>query len=744
MFTFSPDFEAATLKIPNKEYTAYGGVGGSGTAGMRNGYSAYGGPNDPYNLVTVNQGGVVVDGGRDGTMASWPANVPADDINGLPFLGSAISGGNPGGMNIPPRKQIIGFAKFKTREAALQARDGLQGRRVDIDKGAVLKAEMAKKNLHTKRGVGPVPGGAASGGASGAAGLHALTNGTVLGAEPYNLGGNEAIGARDRELGTLGAMGLSNGRLNQWRDQTQHQHEHIHSAGPGSMVPSDRDEEDRRGMISAMGLGSFGPTTRGPRERAEDDERERRRKDKDMMRLRAGNSTAYDAFHSVPAGPAPMSHSSRHLQNQAVLSSTEVEPTVAGPMMVNGFVGRSSQQQHEDLPGPWDNIRSRGVNRPRSSSQHSTSPPPQQSLYDQNPQSFSPPEHHHFLEQAHHDPQYVAPRNNAPSESSSSSVVGGSQSIVGGVSEGHVTDAELSRALGGLDVNTDGGKISPQLPSPASGASSRNGVDQNPPINTLYVGNLPTSPPASGFPQDYLEESLRELFSSRAGFRRLCFRHKNNGPMCFVEFEDVSYATKALNDLYGNPLKGLVKGGIRLSYSKNPLGVRTPTSAGNNTSSLQQQQMQSNNTNGVPNGPSYPPTVTQDFKPRNEEQLRTAPTILRRDMAPSQPSGQSFGPELLASSPPPPRFFSSSPSAFVSSNPPIGSSNSFIPRYGFGMVSNPGQAPTFSPFSSTPPPHPHSTIPDHQTNSEGHLSSSHSQHFHNFAPASNLEAARAG
>ena len=32
-----------------------------------------------------------------------------------------------------------------------------------------------------------------------------------------------------------------------------------------------------------------------------------------------------------------------------------------------------------------------------------------------------------------------------------------------------------------------------------------------------------------------LEELLRELFSKRPGYRKLCFRQKSNGPMCFVE-----------------------------------------------------------------------------------------------------------------------------------------------------------------------------------------------------------------
>lgn len=98
-----------------------------------------------------------------------------------------------------------------------------------------------------------------------------------------------------------------------------------------------------------------------------------------------------------------------------------------------------------------------------------------------------------------------------------------------------------------------------------------NPADQNPPCNTLYVGNLPI---------DTSEDELKAMFSKQRGYKRLCFRTKQNGPMCFVEFEDVSFATKALNDLYGHPLHNSVKGGIRLSFSKNPLGVRTGQQSG--------------------------------------------------------------------------------------------------------------------------------------------------------------------
>ncbi|KAI7864140.1 hypothetical protein BDF14DRAFT_1837770 [Spinellus fusiger] len=89
-----------------------------------------------------------------------------------------------------------------------------------------------------------------------------------------------------------------------------------------------------------------------------------------------------------------------------------------------------------------------------------------------------------------------------------------------------------------------------------------NPADQNPPCNTLYVGNLPPSTS---------EEELRQLFNQCSGYKRMCFRNKPQGPMCFVEFEDVVYATQALSELQGKSLSNSVKGGIRLSFSKNPL-----------------------------------------------------------------------------------------------------------------------------------------------------------------------------
>lgn len=120
-------------------------------------------------------------------------------------------------------------------------------------------------------------------------------------------------------------------------------------------------------------------------------------------------------------------------------------------------------------------------------------------------------------------------------------------------------------------------RTAPKSPEPNTGARllgqhtrqlypPTNTLDQNPPCNTLYVGNLPI---------DTSQDELKDLFSKQRGYKRLvCFR---SGSMCFVEFEDVSFATKALNELYGHSLHNSTKGGIRLSFSKNPLGIRAGT-----------------------------------------------------------------------------------------------------------------------------------------------------------------------
>lgn len=175
-----------------------------------------------------------------------------------------------------------------------------------------------------------------------------------------------------------------------------------------------------------------------------------------------------------------------------------------------------------------------------------------------------------------------------------------------------------------------------------------------------------------------------------------------------------------MSELYGNTLNGLVKaGGIRLSYSKNPLGVRTPTSA---NGQLQQQQ-----TSPFPVTPS--PFVPQED--RHNFAYRDLPGI----------STANHG--FHGSSPPPPRFFSASPPAihFGASS----GTNTNVSRggsYAYTLSSPTGLGGTsFSPFGLS---HPQSSIPDQSQIDP------QDQHTHHFMPRAlspntyNVEPARAG
>ncbi len=741
MFTFSSGFEAATLKIPNKESTSYGNANGQGNRaqGLPMPFS---GSNDPYNLVTMNQGGVLIDGGRDGSMTSWPASAPNDEghfmQNNMPMQA--------------PRKQIIGFAKFRTRAEALEARDVLQGRRVDVEKGAVLKAEMAKKNLHTKRGPGvgplglpPFPGAAAPDTLTGLPGLPAA---------------GEALAQRDKQLGALGAMGIGLGGFGQRRDRM--------------FDGSDDEDHRRRGEYPTLGLNAYG--TRGPRERAEEDEREqkRREKEKEAARLR---QNSFAAFHSVPQQMVRQGANSL-LSAENGLGSNGLALPSSPPSL------QSLPTQSEGLVGPWGNLQDVSTSavlrkmglpqhylsglpaRPQSPS--ATSAPAFEALSStvsasQNGHSapgsrstqFSPdsmpsslPGHPSLPSRPRpQSPSSEPPSHLGQSGQVASSLPNSNTSSVSGSQSGH--EDELVRSVGALALSTESGSTSPQLPSPASGTSSgggRTGSDHNPPINTLYVGNLPTSTSPGGYTLSYLEDRLRELFSRQLGYCKLCFRQKSNGPMCFVEvrdlfccvrrcdvecvvqFKNVEYATKALNELYGDTLNGLVRnGGIRLSYSKNPLGVRTPNSGGN-VPTFQQQQQQHNpisETHDSQRDSIFP----GDPYTRHTDSADTIRAIRRDTSGMTSPTSSYH----YTTSPPPPRFFSPPPPSGTFGGPL--STTTAFPRVnpqGYGGFSS---GTTFSPFGI-----PHSSIPDQPSAdaSNDHLA-------HPLTPvAANIEASRAG
>ncbi|RKO96963.1 hypothetical protein CAUPRSCDRAFT_11341 [Caulochytrium protostelioides] len=129
MFTFAPGFEAAILKIPSAA----------------------------TNHMSYAQSGW--------NSAATPSSVAAGDASVGNDEGASGSGAGGSGLTTHPtvstpggsahthgaKRQIIGFAKFRNRILALEARDVLNGRRLDPDRACTLKADMAKKNLHPKR-----------------------------------------------------------------------------------------------------------------------------------------------------------------------------------------------------------------------------------------------------------------------------------------------------------------------------------------------------------------------------------------------------------------------------------------------------------------------------------------------------------------------------------------------------------------------------------------------------------------
>lgn len=101
---------------------------------------------------------------------------------------------------------------------------------------------------------------------------------------------------------------------------------------------------------------------------------------------------------------------------------------------------------------------------------------------------------------------------------------------------------------------------SPALASPVGSTSS---TSSTPPCTTLFVANLG---------QLVSEQELKDLFASFPGFCRLRMHNKGGSPVAFVEYQDVRFATQAMNSLQGFVLLSSDRGGIRIEYAKNKMG----------------------------------------------------------------------------------------------------------------------------------------------------------------------------
>ncbi|CAO3565934.1 unnamed protein product [Mortierella alpina] len=434
MFVFTPGFEAATLKIPNKDQQE-------------------------------------------------------DDAMTL-----GVNGVNP-------RKQIIGFAKFRTHQEALQAKDVLSGRRVDAEKGSLLKAEMAKKNLHTRRG---------------------------LSSEMVATPGVNPVAVMPPAPIGINSNGVHNGSSNsKLPHPLQHRnslagsaaYDAFHSVPCTPVLPSDLLSPKDYPSSYDFYADVYAPNNGSSLSFAE----------------------SFGGRHPSSLQQSQPDLSSSFLGRQSAFDMNRVDPLSMGSLSNNGgLAGSIAGSFPNSMAGSFNNSRPIGY----GSSQRF-----QKSFADLDNDTLAMTS------------SYLSKSIPAHTERGFNNALFGNDDLSNNRFQGLPLNTASATALSFPSVP------SPGIASPGFRVPVNPG-DQNPPCNTLYVGNLP---------MNTSEDELRTLFSRCVGYRRLCFRTKSNGPMCFVEFENVECATQALNDLYGNPLSNSVKGGIRLSFSKNPLGVRNST-----------------------------------------------------------------------------------------------------------------------------------------------------------------------
>lgn len=674
MFLFAKGFEASTLKIPSGGLSA--GLAGPGQRPGEGSGGALAGPGGPYNAVNM-PGSGMYDMPNNGPAGGWDehslslALSRAGNGDGYSSLGGLsgamqnMGGSNSGGANSASGgqgsgpggkiKQIIGFAKFRTRSEALEARDALNGRKIDAERGCVLKTEMAKKNLHTKQrpvlssnaiesggfGNAPPMGGQASSLPGG--GFVTGMPPNAAGASGVQAGNEMAFGSRSRPDGQIvgpsgpafahNQQGHSNfdpfplpgggvppPGLSQSNGLTSPGTEQVYGCSADFFPRNRLGQEGQQGAEPSRGPNVEGQTNNnkwaplGPLDYHEGSQQRVQQPPPPPGSSLQQQSQPPSGISFISSGKAP-----RGPDWSALGSPTSFHPATRGINDAQNYIGPKSpmgeqviQQQPQQFPplqasqqqkgststgnGPANNTgnvnKAEDFGRGESAAKRAApiqnnalqSPPllgseksetaanvttrPQSRVSTQSKQgsrTTSPVNAttstfvQRFGSLRIDSPNINQPRAFSPNPRSPSGESMSNFSPPFRASSSNNTNP-TSPASPYLDSANP-------LPSPTSRSFS---IDANPPGNTLFVGNLPgsiTSPPAS----TQLEEALRKIFSQKKGFRQMSFRVKSTGPMCFVEFEDVGCAGRALGEANGDTLDGTVKGGLRLSFSKNPL-----------------------------------------------------------------------------------------------------------------------------------------------------------------------------
>ncbi|GAA6059386.1 hypothetical protein JCM10212_003284 [Sporobolomyces blumeae] len=554
-FLFANGFEGATLKVPAPTNGSV--VPGSSNAGGEGSDGSGGG------------GG---NSARTSLDEPYPAYFEGGDANGNGVNGS---GSGLNGANGVVRKQTIGFARFRTRRQALDALDVINGRKVDVEKGSILKAEMAKKNLHTKRSSSQPPA------------PHPAPPPPAESTQPP-----EPVPSRPvpSVAAPVHVQNQQAGRGPTTTTQAAPAPIPITTIpGSGPSIPLSALDSDT--LQKLANSGNVNPAVLAEIARQNAAAAAAAAMSPKLSTSSTTTLTPYEAFHSVPyeasqgfasmrdtyfdEQPSPFLRQETPQQpgfnfgpHSPPLSSSPPRATHA----LHSLAGNNMLQQldegvHEDALSPL--ARSSGPFARPSIPGDSFVPTPN---IEQNPSTTF--RDRQLPYQAAQPSPSLGYTPTFPAPSSSQTQVGGSTPSTSNLNQlvPAIVRPQTQAQQQGIVAQQHA-----QLAAAQAYARTQNPADMNAPKNTLYVGGLPAVLPSltGPFSASHLEDSLRNAFSRCPGFKRLQFRSKSNGPIVFVEFEDTAFATKAMNEMYGYTLGGLVKGGIRLSYSKNPLGVRS-------------------------------------------------------------------------------------------------------------------------------------------------------------------------
>ncbi|KAI8969205.1 hypothetical protein BDF20DRAFT_916581 [Mycotypha africana] len=397
--------------------------------------------------------------GFEGASLKWHCKEQQDDQDLVSF----------NNMN---KKQMIGFAKFHTRKEAMDAANQMNGKKVDMEKGSILKAEMAKKNLHIKRN-SSIP--------------------TTSISTPYesNLQPSASLFLTpDLPTSQLAAQAASPRRLSQPQPQQKD------LLSPFSAINDN----------SCSGLEGFSPLPSDLLSPAD-------YKNDPLLNDPLLPTSDAPSFGEPLFGIRSQSFDGQNLSSKITTSSTAINSKndILHPF---NFFSKSFNITDDNDPFSYLSKSTPSTNNDFFSTLSCFQPQSNTGLFGAD--------------------DFLSISNRRCSLQPPSAVA----------------DLTFKRSAS---------------VSSSSGRPSTNPADQNPPCNTLYVGNLP--PTTS-------EDELRSLFSHCEGYKRMCFRQKPQGPMCFVEFEDVLYAAMAMTENQGHLLSSSIKGGIRLSFSKNPLFIK--------------------------------------------------------------------------------------------------------------------------------------------------------------------------